>query len=157
MKQEKIQLTPEEELQTIIDKAKKKHGRVYKTILADEVIIWRMLKRSEYKEIMNLVAYREEFAVDENGEEISQEMVIARALDEITNMKILSRIEGDETKVSKEFLNDLRETIKKELNKISQKEYSGTKGKEGAEYAVSLAKLKEMIARLGSGYTSFWS
>ena len=51
MKQEKIQLTPEEELQAIIDKAKKKHGRVYKTILADEVIIWRMLKRSEYKEI----------------------------------------------------------------------------------------------------------
>lgn len=94
---------------------------------------------------------------NENGEDIPQEMVIARALDEITNMKILSRIEGDETKVSERFLNDLRETIKKELNRISQKEYSGTKGKEGTEYAVSLAKLKEMIARLGSGYTSFWS
>ena len=94
---------------------------------------------------------------DENGEDIPQEMVIARALDEITNMKILSRIEGDETKVSERFLNDLRETIKKELNRISQKEYSGTKGKEGTEYAVSLAKLKEMIVRLGSGYTSFWS
>ena len=36
------------------------------------------------------------------------------------------------------------ETIKKELNKISQKEYSGTKGKEGTVYAVSLAKLEEM-------------
>lgn len=94
---------------------------------------------------------------DENGEDIPQELVIARALDEITNMKILSRIEGDETKVSERFLNDLRETIKKELNKISQKEYSGTKGKEGTEYAVSLAKLKEMTTRLGSGYTSFWS
>ena len=67
MKQEKIQLTPEEELQTIIDKAKKKHGRVYKTTIADEVIIWRMLKRSEFKEVMSLVAYREEFKVDENG------------------------------------------------------------------------------------------
>ena len=94
---------------------------------------------------------------DENGEDIPQEMVIARALDEITNMKILSRIEGDETKVSEGFLNDLRERIKKELNRISQKEYSGTKGKEGTEYAVSLAKLKEMTTRLGSGYTSFWS
>ena len=94
---------------------------------------------------------------DENGEDIPQEVVIARALDEITNMKILSRIEGDETKVSERFLNDLRETIKKELNKISKKEYSGTKDKEGTEYAVSLAKLKEMITRLGSGYTSFWS
>ena len=94
---------------------------------------------------------------DENGEDIPQELVIARALDEITNMKILSRIEGDETKVSERFLNDLRETIKKELNRISQKEYLGTKGKEGTEYAVSLAKLKEMTTRLGSGYTSFWS
>ena len=94
---------------------------------------------------------------DENGEDIPQEMVIARALDEITNMKILSRIEGDEAKGSERFLNDLRETIKKELNRISQKEYSGTKGKEGKEYAVSLAKLKEMTTRLGSGYTSFWS
>ena len=94
---------------------------------------------------------------DENGEDIPQELVIARALDEITNMKILSRIEGDEAKVSERFLNDLRETIKKELNRISQKEYSGTKGKEGTEYAVSLAKLKEMTTRLGSGYTSFWS
>ena len=94
---------------------------------------------------------------NENGEDIPQEMVIARALDEITNMKILSRIEGDETKVSESFLNDLRETIKKELNKISQKEYSGTRGKEGTVYAVSLAKLEEMKKRLGSGYTSFWS
>ena len=67
-KEEKLPLTPEEELQVLIDKAKKKHGRIYKTILADEVIIWRMLKRSEYKEIMNMVAYREEFAVDENGD-----------------------------------------------------------------------------------------
>ena len=38
-KEQQIQLTPEEELQVIIDKAKKKHGRVYKTIIADEVII----------------------------------------------------------------------------------------------------------------------
>lgn len=94
---------------------------------------------------------------DENGEDIPQGVVIARALDEITNMKILSRIEGDETKVSKDFLNDLCETIKRELNKISQKEYSGTKDEVGTVYAVSLAKLKEMIARLESGYTSFWS
>lgn len=68
MKQEtKIQLTPEEELQQIIDKAKKKHGRVYKTIIADEVIIWRLLKRSEFKEVMNQVIYKEEFAEDEEG------------------------------------------------------------------------------------------
>lgn len=72
-KEQQIQLTPEEELQVIIDKAKKKHGRVYKTIIADEVIIWRMLKRSEFKEIMNKVVYRQEFAEDENGQLIYDE------------------------------------------------------------------------------------
>lgn len=69
MKQEtKIQLTPEEELQTIIDKAKKKYGRVYKTIIADEVIIWRLLKRSEFKDVMNKTIYKQEFEEGENGE-----------------------------------------------------------------------------------------
>ena len=73
MKKDQIQLTPEEELQTIIDKAKKKHGRIYKTIIADEVIVWRLLKRSEFKEIMNKVIYRQEFVEDENGELVYDE------------------------------------------------------------------------------------
>lgn len=72
-KEQQIQLTPEEELQTIIDKAKKKHGRVYKTIIADEVIIWRLLKRSEFKDVMNKVVYRQEFAEDEEGNLIYDE------------------------------------------------------------------------------------
>lgn len=72
-KEEQIQLTPEEELQAIIDKAKKKHGRVYKTIIADEVIIWRLLKRSEFKDVMNRVVYRQEFAEDEEGNLIYDE------------------------------------------------------------------------------------
>ena len=67
MKKEQVHLTPEEELQVLIDKAKKKHGRVYKTIIADEVIIWRMLKRNEYKEIMNILIQKEEQVLDENG------------------------------------------------------------------------------------------
>lgn len=67
MKKEQVQLTPEEELQVLIDKAKKKHGRVYKTVIADEVIIWRMLKRNEYKEIMNILIQKEEQVLDENG------------------------------------------------------------------------------------------
>ena len=93
---------------------------------------------------------------NEQGEEIEQGVVIARALDEITNMKILSRIEGDETKVSKRFLTDLSTTIANGLKDISGKEYASTVG-EGAEFAVSLAKLEEMKKRLDSGYTSFWS
>ena len=76
MKQEiKAQLTPEEELQSIIDKAKKKHGRIYKTIIADEVIIWRLLKRSEFKEVMNLVVYKEETVEDENGNQVLEQVI----------------------------------------------------------------------------------
>ena len=94
---------------------------------------------------------------DENGEDIAQEVVMARALDEITSMKILSRIEGDTEKIG-DLLDRLKEVIKKQLNEVSSgKEYSGTKDEEGTEYSVSLAKLKEMKLRLKSGYTSFWS
>lgn len=75
----------------------------------------------------------------------SEDFVIQRALDEITNMKVLSRIEGDETKVSRIFLNSLEEVIKTALPEIS------------VENSVSLKKLTEMKKRLESGYTSFWS
>lgn len=89
-------------------------------------------------------------------EELKQDYVIARALDEITNMKILSRIEGDESKVSKEFLDELSKTIKEGLESI----FDGPFGiEENDDYfkSNSLAKLEEMEKRLESGYTSFWS
>lgn len=86
---------------------------------------------------------------DETGEEIPQEAVIARALDEITNMKILARIEGDETKIGT-LLDRLTETIEEQLSDISEDSFT-------KEQSVSLAKLSEMKARLNQGYTSFWS
>lgn len=91
-----------------------------------------------------------------DGEEDMEEYVIARALDEITNMKILSRIEGDETKVSAKFLESLDKTIKEGLEAI----FDGPFAKEESDEAyksISLAKLDEMKTRLASGYTSFWS
>lgn len=75
----------------------------------------------------------------------SEDFVIQRALDEITCMKVLSRIEGDETKVSRTFLNSLEELIKTYLPVILEKD------------SVSLKKITEMKKRLESGYTSFWS
>lgn len=87
----------------------------------------------------------------------TKSFVAARALDEITNMKILSRIEGDETKVSRSFLNDLRKTISEGLTNISNEIYSHKKDEKDKVYSVSLAKLEEMDKRLDSGYTSFWS
>lgn len=93
---------------------------------------------------------------DDNGNEISQNEVIARALDEITSMKILSRIEGDEAKIDG-LLNKLETTISERLKVISGKDYSGKKDDADKVYSVSLAKLQEMNKRLEGGYTSFWS
>ncbi|MCI7009184.1 MAG: DUF3578 domain-containing protein [Parabacteroides sp.] len=84
-----------------------------------------------------------------DGNELPQGHVIARALDEITSMKILSRIEGDDTKVKESLLDNLMNAIKLGLSKIA--------GEENPVESVSIAKLKEMKDRLNSGYTSFWS
>lgn len=73
--------------------------------------------------------------------------VIANALDEVTSMKILSRIEGDRRKVY--FLGNLKDTVKKQLDSIDG-------GDRSEENSASLAKMKTMTERLASGYTSFW-
>ena len=93
---------------------------------------------------------------DKDGKEIPQQEVIARALDEITSMKILSRIEGDSDKIGN-LLEELGKTVSEQLNVISGKDYSEKKNDGEKVYSVSLAKLKEMEDRLKSGYTSFWS
>ena len=93
---------------------------------------------------------------DKDGNEIPQNEIIARALDEITSMKILSRIEGDETKVSASFLDGLENTIKTGLVTVCPNLFEEGEGKK-AYVSVSLAKLTEMKKRLTSGYTSFWS
>ena len=84
-----------------------------------------------------------------DGNDLPQGYVIARALDEITSMKILSRIEGDDTKVKDSLLNALSQVIADGLNTITDEEHPVK--------SVSVAKLDEMKNRLQSGYTSFWS
>lgn len=93
---------------------------------------------------------------DKDGNELDENFVIARALDEITSMKILSRIEGDDTKIGN-LLDKLEATISERLKVVSGKEYSSKKDEKDKVYSVSLAKLTEMKKRLESGYTSFWS
>ena len=86
------------------------------------------------------------------NENETKSFVAARALDEITNMKILSRIEGDETKVGNDFLDSLEKTIKEGLETICNNLFTELSYK-----SISLAKLDEMKKCLASGYTSFWS
>lgn len=101
--------------------------------------------------VVNNLPYNQIEGDDENI--YIQEFVIARALDEITNMKILSRIEGDETKVSEDFLKSLEDTIREGLEAVFEDIFD----EEDNYSSVSLAKLDEMKKRLASGYTSFWS
>ena len=89
------------------------------------------------------------YNMDENGNEFSEDEVIATALDEITSMKILSRIEGDDTKVKQSLLEKLITTIETQLLALT--------GEDKKIESVSIAKLKDMQGRLSSGYTSFWS
>lgn len=99
------------------------------------------------------------------GNELNQNLVIARALDEITSMKILSRIEGDESKVKKSLLEGLKKKIKAQLESIAKNDVFVARIKEGEttengktiRQSISIAKLDEMIGRLDSGYTSFWA
>lgn len=103
-------------------------------------------------EILLYVVNNLPYKKNDKGEDVDEKYVIARALDEITNMKILSRIEGDESKVGAKFIEDLKTAIKEGLNAV----YVGQWGDEALK-SVSLAKLDEMKKRLSSGYTSFWS
>lgn len=89
------------------------------------------------------------YCKDENGNDLEQGYVVARALDEITSMKVLSRIEGDDTKVGDELLDNLSKAIEEGLKTVS--------GEENTVKSIALAKLQEMKAKLVSGYTSFWS
>ncbi|MCQ2217452.1 MAG: AAA family ATPase [Paludibacteraceae bacterium] len=71
------------------------------------------------------------------------EEYLNNALDEMTSMKILSRIEGDADKTER-VLNDLDDLLKKAF--------------EGMEKSDSLAKIDEMKEKLKrTQYTSFWS
>ena len=103
--------------------------------------------------VVNNLPYNQ--IVDDDESTYKEEFVIARALDEITNMKILSRIEGDDSKVSEGFLNDLKETIKEGLESVFEELFD--EDDDDVYASVSLAKLDEMKKRLAFGYTSFWS
>lgn len=91
--------------------------------------------------VVNNLPYRK----DEDGNELSEEEVVPRALDEITSMKVLSRIEGDDQKVKEELLARLEQAVTDMLPETLH------------ENSVSLAKLKEMKERCKTGFTSFWS
>ena len=114
--------------------------------LCDEVISYlgkvnEILEGTPFK-----IAYRTRnefllYAV--NRLHFAPESEIWQTLDEMTSMKILSRIEGDNERcehVLRELKNLLTETVGNH-----------------AEDSASLKKIDEMLAKLKSGYTSYWA
>lgn len=87
---------------------------------------------------------------------LSQNERIVKALDEVTSMKILSRIEGDESKIKSSLLDDLQTVITSGLKSFVNADYY-FKNEEGKILSISLAKLRAMNDKLKyTGYTSFW-
>ena len=114
--------------------------------LCDEVISYlgkvnEILEGTPFK-----IAYRTRnefllYAV--NRLHFAPESEVWQTLDEMTSMKILSRIEGDNERcehVLRELKNLLTETVGNH-----------------AEDSASLKKIDEMLAKLKSGYTSYWA
>jgi hypothetical protein len=69
--------TEEITVQKIIDKFKKQYKRIYETDVAGERIIWRPIKRSEYREIM---AYEDKELSDREMVYIREEMMAKKVI-----------------------------------------------------------------------------
>ncbi len=86
-------------------------------------------------------------------ERTSSGSALQTALDGATALKILPRIEGDEQKITKIWLDGLSELIAEKLAGIAGQSPDPAEVKK----SVSLDKLRQMSKRLEGGYTSFWS
>ena len=88
-----------------------------------------------------------------NRKSLDENSQLWQTLDEMTSMKILSRIEGDSER-TKAPLEDLQKLVNDEIvNKIPEPEEGGEKAK-----SITAAKIKEMLVKLEkASYTSYWA
>ena len=89
-----------------------------------------------------------------NRKKLDEKSQLWQSLDEMTSMKILSRIEGDEER-TKKVLDGLNALVKEQIvDKIGEKA-DGTSALPGS---ISAAKIKEMLEKLqATGFTSYWA
>lgn len=98
---------------------------------------------------------RDSIAMDTPDYEAAQHSsLLHQAMDEAVSMKILSRIEGDEQKIDKDFLTRLENAIKSGIA-IASADDSEPVEKE--LYPICTAKIRQMQEQLKHGYVSFWS
>lgn len=112
----------------------------------DQVIDYLKLVNEELENTPFKIAYRTRnefllYAV--NRKSFDKESSLETALDEMTSMKILPRIEGDSERVKNPL-----EALRKLMQERNWNE----------ETSISLKKIKEMLTKLQqSGYTSYWT
>jgi excinuclease ABC subunit A len=90
---------------------------------------------------------REALYVKVGGKTVAD--LVVMPVDELIAFFAGLELDGHDTKVSDELLDNLSKAIEDGLKTVS--------GEENTVKSISLAKLKEMKAKLVSGYTSFWS
>ncbi len=123
--------------------------------LCDEVLVYLeqvndILEGTPFK-----IAYRTRneflmYAV--NRKILDPDSQLYQSLDEMTSMKILSRIEGDSDRTQK-VLEELQTLVKAEIeDHIPPAE----EGKPKTE-SISAKKIEEMLGKLGTGFTSYWA
>lgn len=82
--------------------------------------------------------------------EEDKDLALRKAMDEMTSMKILSRIEGDDQKIQIKLFNNLKEVLQKHIIKDDEKLQESD--------SISVQKIHEMRDKLSTtGFTSFWS
>ncbi len=87
-----------------------------------------------------------------NRQILAKESQLWQTLDEMTSMKILSRIEGDSDRTQK-VLEELKDLVKTEIeDHIPPAEEGKT-----APESISAKKIDEMLKKLESGFTSYWT
>lgn len=75
-----------------------------------------------------------------------------QTLDEMTSMKILSRIEGDSDR-TKNVLEGMQTLVKAEIEDLIPPAEEGMPKTE----SISSKKIEEMLGKLGTGFTSYWA
>jgi len=88
-----------------------------------------------------------------NRQKLAPESQLWQTLDEMTSMKILSRIEGDEER-TKKVLDSLKALVDEQI--VAQMPTDA--GETPALQSISAAKIDEMLAKLkATGFTSYWA
>ena len=87
-----------------------------------------------------------------NRKALAPDSQLWQTLDEMTSMKILSRIEGDEER-TKKVLDGLKTLVEEQITALIPAAEEG----KSATQSISAAKIDEMLAKLKSGFTSYWA